>query len=152
MCACKCCYVMLRMMCLYLYTRVHTFQYFSLSHLCTNIISSPKFSACSVTGVASHFYFGRTRCLFLWPYVFLYLSWSCLTGACVSGHRVCLSIKFETGVHRGYAGGGFLLLRFSFSWWIFRIILCGCGLKRSCRAQWAQLDLLQFDDDATKEG
>jgi hypothetical protein len=141
----------LRVLCLYPYMRVSTFQCFSLSHLCTNIVSSPKFSACSVTGVASYFFSWKNE-MSTFVALCFYLSWSCLAGACVSGHRVCLSIKFETGVHRGYAGGGFLFLRFSFSWWIFRIVLCGCGLKRSCRAQWAQLDLLQFDDDATKEG
>jgi hypothetical protein len=42
------------------------------------------------------------------------LSWSCVASVCVSGYRVCLSIKFETGVPRGYAGGGFIFLRFFF--------------------------------------
>lgn len=93
--------------------RVSTFQCFSLSHLCTNIVSSPKFSACSVTGVASYFFSWKNE-MSTFVALCFYLSWSCLAGACVSGHRVCLSIKFETGVHRGYAGGGFLFLRFSF--------------------------------------
>ena len=88
---------MLRVLCLYPYMRVSTFQCFSLSHLCTNIVSSPKFSACSVTGVASYFFSWKNE-MSTFVALCFYLSWSCLAGACVSGHRVCLSIKFETGV------------------------------------------------------
>jgi len=50
-------------------------------------------------------------------------------------------------------GGGFSF-QLSFVVVVFELNLLDMsyGLKRSCRAQWALLDLLRLDDDATKEG
>jgi hypothetical protein len=71
LCACKCFYVVLRVLCLYPYMRVSTSKCFSLSHLCTNIVSSPKFSACSVTGVASYFFLLEERDVYFCGLMFL---------------------------------------------------------------------------------
>lgn len=67
--------------------------------------------------------------------------------------RFLLRLDIRTDFFVEEFGGGFSF-QLSFVVVVFELNLLDMsyGLKRSCRAQWALLDLLRLDDDATKEG